>query len=226
MIFDFLIASILGPYQGTLKSCKSSVKVRLLKSFRFSRYGVFFIFDFFFKKLRYKKLIELKFLNPTVGCYRGNFEGYKSSVQVWLLKSLWFSRYGFFMIFSVFFPKNLDIKKTNRTWFSIFSTPLYWGPIRVRSRAANLASKYDCSFLFGFRGMALFMIFYFFLKKIRYKKLIELKFLNPSVGCYRGNFEGYKSSVQVWLLKSLWFSRYGFFNDFFSFFKKLIYKKN
>ena len=90
---------------GTLKSCKSSVKVWLLKSFWFSRHGVFYDF-FFFKKLRYKKLIELKFLNPSVGCFRGNFEGYKSGVQLWLLKSLWFSRYGFFHDFFFFFPKN------------------------------------------------------------------------------------------------------------------------
>ena len=156
MIFDSTQPPcIRGPHQGTLKSCKSSVKVMTAQIFLvFETWR--FLWFFFFKKLRYKKLIELKFLNPSVGCFRGNFESYKSGVQLWLLKSLWFSRYGFFHDF-----------------------------------------------------------FFFFFQKIRYKKkLTELKFFNPLVGCYRDTFKGYKSSVQVWLLKSLWFSRYGVFYDF------------
>ena len=96
---------ILWCYRGTLKSCKSSVQVWLLKYLWFSRYGVFYDLFIFFQKLRYKKLTELEFLIPKVAWYRGTIEGSKSSVQVWLLKSLWFSRYGVFSDFSFFSQK-------------------------------------------------------------------------------------------------------------------------
>ena len=156
MIFDLLNPPVLGPHLGTLKSCKSSVKVWLLKSFWFSRYGVFYDFFFFFKKLRYKKLIELKFLNPTVGCFRGSFEGYKSGLnmtaQIHMIFEIWL-----FLWFFQFFPKNLFIKK-----------------------------------------------------------LTELEFFNPLMGCDRGTLKSSKHSVQVWLLKSFWFS----IEFSFSFFQK------
>ena len=93
-----------------------------------------------------------------------------------------------FYNFSFFFSKNF--KKNNNFSNLNFST-LWWSAIRVRSRAGSLASIYDCSIFFGFREMAFFNdLFFFFFKKLRYKKLTELEFLNPIVGCYQGKFEG------------------------------------
>ena len=64
-------------------------------------------------------------------------------------------------------------------------------------------------FLFGFREMAFFMVFFmfFFFKKTDIKKLNELEFLNLVVGCCQGTVTGCKSGVQVLLLKFFWFSR-------------------
>ena len=53
-------------------------------------------------------------------------------------------------------------------------------------------------FLFDFREMAFFMIFFiFFFKKTDIKKLNELEFLNLVVGCCQGTVTGCKSGVQV-----------------------------
>ena len=42
-----------------------------------------FVFSFVFsKKLDVKKLTELQFLNPIVGCFQGTFRGCKYGVQV------------------------------------------------------------------------------------------------------------------------------------------------
>ena len=102
-----------------------------------------------------------------------------------------------------------------------FST-LLWVAIRVPSRAANLASKYDCSNPYAFRRDWRF----FFFKNVRDKKLTEFEFLNPIVRCYWDTRKSCKSSVQVGLLKSSWFSRwYGVFYEFFTFFSKNLDKK-
>ena len=116
--FEFL-NPIVRCFWDTRKSCKSSVQVGLLKSSWFSRwYGVFYEFFTFFSKNLDKKLTELEFLNLVVGCYQVTLKGCRSSVQVWLLKSLCFSsRFVVFVIFH-FFSKRLRYKKTNRTWFS------------------------------------------------------------------------------------------------------------
>ena len=120
------------------------------------RFLWFFIF-FFSKKLDIKKLIKFEIPNHIVRCYWYTFEGWQSSVQVWLLKSLCFS-----------------------------------------SRLA-----------------------FFFFKNVRDKKLTEFEFLNPIVRCYWDTRKSCKSSVQVGLLKSSWFSRwYGVFYEFFTFFFK------
>ena len=71
----------------------------------------FFILFFSSKNLDLKNLTELDFLNHIMGSYRGTLKGSKSSVQVRLLRSPWFSRYGVFYDFFVFFSKKLDIKK-------------------------------------------------------------------------------------------------------------------
>ena len=62
-----------------------------------------------------------------------------------------------------FFLKKLRYKKL--TELNMIFSSVLWGPIGVHSRAASLASRYDCSNPYGFRDMALFMIFHFFPKK-------------------------------------------------------------
>ena len=67
------------------------------------------VFNFFFKKnlseheiLKpiLKKLTELESLKLIVGGGNlGTLRGCKSGVQLWLLSSFWFSRFGDFMIF-------------------------------------------------------------------------------------------------------------------------------
>ena len=105
------------------------------------------------------------------------------------------------MIFflSFFFPKNLDIKKLTELEF----LNLIVGCCQSTARACKSGVQYDYSNLFGFREIPFFMIISFFFKKIfrykklRYKKLTELDFLNLIVGCCQGTFRGCKSGVQV-----------------------------
>ena len=193
------------------------------------RFYVFFIF--FSKNLDIKKLTELQFLNPIVRCCQDKFRSCKSGVQVWLLKSFNFSRYGVFIFFFlVFFFKKLRYKKTNRTWIS----QPYSGLLSEYSQGLQIWRPSMTAQIFlvfeKFRFLWLFLFFFkkiFRCKKLRYKKLTELEFLNLIVGCCQGAFRGCKSGVQVWLLKSFNFSRYGVFIFFFLvfFFKKLRYKK-
>ena len=96
------------------------------------------------------------------------------------------------MIFHSFLKK-FRYTKIYRTRFSIFSTPLFWGPIGVGSRAANLASKYDCSNLFGFRDMAFFMIFYYFFFKKLDKKTNRISIFQP----YSWVLSGYIPELQI-----------------------------
>ena len=80
---------IVGCCQAKFRGCKSGVQVWLLKYFWFSRNGVFYDFFIIFKKksleikkLRYKKLTELEFLNSIVGCCQAIFRSCKSGVQL------------------------------------------------------------------------------------------------------------------------------------------------
>ena len=67
----------------------------------------------------------------------------------------------FYMIFSILFSKTYR-KKTNLN-FLTFSRTID----KVLLGAANLVSKYDCSNPYGYRDMALLMIFsMFFLEKL------------------------------------------------------------
>ena len=56
-----------------------------------------------------------------------------------------------------------------------------------------MESKYDCSISFCISRNGVFYDFsngFFFQKKNRYKKLTELEFLNPIVGCCHGTVSG------------------------------------
>ena len=124
----------------------------------------FYDFSFFFsKKLDIKSSKRSWIFKHIVGCYHVTLKCCKSSVQVRLLESFCFLRFGVFMIFHFFFSKKFDIKNSKQSWI--------------------------------------------------FKHI---------VGCYLGTLKGCKPSVQVWLLKFLWFSSYGVFVWFFL---KFSYKK-
>ena len=58
------------------------------------------------------------------------------------------------------------------------------------------SSKYECSNPFAFREMSFFNDFFIsFFKKFTYKKLIELEFRKPILGCYQGTFRDCKSGL-------------------------------
>ena len=130
-----------------------------------------------------------------MGCCQGTFRFGNSGVQVWLLKSFWFSRKCVLYDFFIFFLKKLRYKKNLPNL--IFST-LKWGAARVHSGVANLASKCDCSNSFGFPEMA-FVIFSFFFSKIIDIKKLDTKTNRVWISQpYSGVLSGCIQKLQIW----------------------------
>ena len=78
----------------------------------------------------------------------------------------------FFVIFSKIFRK-LELLLV----FKNLKFPtLYLGPVRVLSKIANLASKYDCSILCSFQDVTFFVIFFKFFRKCKLIIFQNLKF--------------------------------------------------
>ena len=102
-------------------------------------------FLWFFQNLDFRKIQKNEDLNPVVGYCEGTLWGCESCLWLWLRKSLWFSRYGFFWIFSKFFRK-ITYKKFHKTWnYHLCGDALsgYSQELRILSpnRTANFASK-------------------------------------------------------------------------------------
>ena len=68
----------------------------------------------------------------------------------------------FFVIFSKIYRK----LKLLLVFENLKFPTLYLGPVRVLSKIANLASKYDCSLLCSFRDVTFFVIFSKFLESV------------------------------------------------------------
>ena len=104
--------------------------------------------------------------------------------EIWRL--LWLFEKVFINFIWLFFPK--------------FPT-LYLVPVRVLSKVANLACKYDCSNRCSFRDMTFFvkfpenLKFYYYYLKFQIRSLV--------VGCCQSTLRNYKSCLQIWLFKSL-----------------------
>ena len=159
---------MLSGYIQWLKFQRPSMTAQVLIVFDIWRFMIFF--NFFFQKVRYeKKLAQLDFLNSKVGCYQGTINSWKSSVEVWRLKSFWFSRYGVFYDFSFFFFKKLRYKKLTPNELLI---PIVWYGQGINSGLANLTSNCDCWNPFGIQDMVLSydVFIFFFFKKHRNKK--------------------------------------------------------
>ena len=102
------------------------------------------------------------------------------------------------MFFVIFFQKisenlNYDYFKKNLQ----FPT-LYLGTVRVLSRIANLASKYDCSNAYSFRDMKFFVIFSKIFRKKNYdyfKKKFAIP--NPVLGYCQSTVKDCESCLQT-----------------------------
>ena len=211
----------MGRCQALFRSCKSGVQLWLLKFFWLSRNCVFCDTLVFSINLDIKKLTELEFLNLTVGCCQSTARGYKSGVQVWLLKFFWFSRIGVFYDYFFFFQKKFRYKKIRyKKLTELEFLNLVVGCCQGTFRGCKSGVQVWLlkSFNFSRYGVFIFFFSFFFSKNLDIKKLTELEFLNLIVGCCQGTARGYKSGVPVWLLKSFWFSRNCVFYDFFHFF--------
>ena len=129
------------------------------------------------------------------------------------------------MIFSFFFSRKLRYKKNNRTSIS----QLYSGVLSRYIHRLQIWRSIMTAQIFFCSRYGVFYVFFmfFFSKKIRNKKITELEILKLIVRCCQAKFRGCKSGVQVWLLKSFWFSRNCVFCVFFFFifFSKFFFQK-
>ena len=78
--------------------------------------------------------------------------------------------------------------------------------LRVKYEIEILTSEYDWSSRFGFRDT----VFYDFLNIIDLKKLLELKILNPLLGCSQSTLRISNFGLQRLLLKSCFFDLFIF----------------
>ena len=114
-----------------------------------------------------------------------------------------------FLWFFQKFPKKTDFKNSKK--FSILLLEI----VRVLSGLATLASEYDCSNPCFFGDMTFFRIFRSFSKNIDIEKFTKFEVLISIVRLCQGTNRSCDFFLQMWLLKSLYFSRYDVFQDFF-----------
>ena len=130
-----------------------------------------YVFFICFQKLRHKKLTELEFFNPIVACCQGILRSCKSASKYGCSSPFGFRVMAFLMIF---FKKKLRCKKPCCCQGTFRGLQIW---------RANVIAQ------------ILYYFMIFFQKHLRYKKLTELEFLNPIVGCCQGTFRGCKSGV-------------------------------
>ena len=87
-------------------------------------------------------------------------------------------------------------------FFPKFPT-LYLVPVRVLSKVANLACKYDCSKFCSFRDVTFFVVFFKVFRKLIINFFAKSEIPNSVVGYCQSTIKDCESCLQIWLLNYL-----------------------